>query len=166
MEVNVSIKVVTDGKGKKKHQAQVWFKGQFICSAMFDSKAQAGEYQKQSLLKVVKETLVSASERREQRLISEGLHRSMHEWAEIYIKHPEHRLSHNRMTEYLLVGRLTTRYTLKDFQGNSGLKLLVELKHLWFAGRELASQAEPGAQVQPLCAWGSQLSTRARSRSA
>ena len=148
----MSIKLVIDGNGKKKHQAQVWFKGKFICSAMFDSKAQAKEYHERSLLNVVKGALVSASERREQRFISEGLHRSMHEWAELYIAHPEHPLKKNRKTEYLLVGRLTARYALKDFQGNSGLKLMVELKHLWFAGRELSSQPEPGAQVRPLSA--------------
>jgi integrase len=148
----VSIKVVIDGKGKKKHQAQVWFKGEFICSGMFDSKAQAREYHKQSLLDVVKNTLVSASLRREQRLISQALHRSMDEWARLYTEHPEHPLKKNRKTEYLLVGRLTARYTLKDFQGNSGLKLLVELKHLWFAGRELSSQPELGEQIKPLSA--------------
>jgi integrase len=146
----VSIKVVIDAKDKKKYQAQVWFKGQFICSRMFDSKAQAGEYQKQSLLKVVKETLVSASERREQRLISEGLHRSMDDWAELYVEHPEHPVKEKRKAEYRKVGRLTAGYTLKDFQGNSGLKLLVELKHLWFASRELSSEPEPGAQIRPL----------------
>ncbi len=146
----MSIKVVIDGKGKKKHQAQVWFKGKFICSATFDSKAQAGEYHKKSLSKVASNTLVSASERREQRLISEGLHRSMQEWAELYIAHPEHPLKKNRKTEYLLVGRLTASYTLNDLQGNSGLKRLVDLKHLWTAGRERYSEPELGAQVQPL----------------
>lgn len=146
----MSIKVVIDGKGKTKYQAQVWFKGQFICSGTFDSKAQAREYHKQSLLNVVKETLASASERREQRVLSEGLHRSMQEWAKLYTEHPEHPLNKNRKTEYLLVGRLTARYTLKDFQGNSGLKLLVDLKHLWFAGRELSSQPEPGAPIRQL----------------
>jgi integrase len=146
----VSIKVVIDGKAKKKYQAQVWFKGKFICSGMFDSKAQAREYHKESLLNVVKNTLVSASERRENRLISEGLHRSMQEWAKLYVEHPEHPLKKNRKEEYRKVGRLTAEYTLEDLQGNSGLKLLVELKHLFFASRELASQPEPGAQVEPL----------------
>lgn len=146
----MSIKVVIDAKGKKKYQAQVWFKGSFMGSKTFDSSAQARKYHERCITDAIEKTMVSASGRREQRLISEGLHRSMHEWAELYIQHPEHPLSHNRKTEYLLVGRLTARYTLKDFQGNSGLKLLVELKHLWFAGRELSTQPETGAQIQPL----------------
>ena len=108
----MGIKQIVDAKGKKKYQAQVWFKSDFICSAMFDSEAQAKAYHTHSLGQVAKNSLVSAAERREQRLTSEGLNRSMLEWAKLYVEHPEHTLSRNRKAEYLLVGRLTGRYTL------------------------------------------------------
>lgn len=146
----MSIKVVVDTKGKTKYQAQVWFKGEFVTSKTFDSRAQANGYEAQCVSKVAADKMGSAAERREQRLISQGLDRSMLAWAELYIEHPEHPLSHNRKTEYLLVGRLAAGYTLADFQGNEGLNLLVELKHLWFAGRERSSQAETASETKRL----------------
>lgn len=139
------IKVSVDPKsGKKRFKVRVYYQRAFIKSGIFDSPALARTFYKKTYEAAVREEAKPAKVRRQQRQADAKLDQPLRDWAEIFVqKNPRH-LKKNRLSEYLLVGRLLGKRTLRDFGGKAGGELISELDAKWrFMRFERGVRGEP-----------------------
>ncbi len=125
----MAVKQVTSSSGKTKWRATVWWRGAYISQATFDTKGLANAYEKTELERAIKGAAVPASVRREEREAAEALRVPMSSLVPGYLKENKH--GDKRAAEYRLVGRLLADWTLADFQGEEGGRLIKRLLNDW-----------------------------------
>lgn len=125
------IKLIQSKNGKLRYQAIVYYERKFVCSKTFDSLTLAKKYKKTKYEDAVRGITKPAAVRREERAREKGLNRPMSQWAEQFVQANVSSIGRTRLNEYLLVGRLIDKYSLKDFQGKHGEKLIDKLATEW-----------------------------------
>lgn len=141
------VKEITGPTGKKKYQANVWHKGLFYASKVFDSKSLAVAFKETEELKAVKGG-PTAAQRAQVREENECLARPMGHWADLYVTAHADEHGATRLADYRLVGHLVADTPLIAFSGRAGARLIVSLGKAWYTDRRPRT-TKPRAEGSP-----------------